>query len=200
MLTLADNPMHADEEFGKRAGFKGSILHGLGTWNIAAHGVLQQLGNSDPSRFRAYGARFKSVVYPGETLETRMWITGSEGDCDNIVFETVVLEDGRVALCVSIHATAHLYTLLTLIGQMAMRRSKKQAASYSSTKWTNMGHQIVPRQSSMRHTMIRRSLVSIWRGQIGCGVGIRPYHCNRPRRSWLEMTVSTDTTVLPNPE
>ncbi|EQB56676.1 hypothetical protein CGLO_03296 [Colletotrichum gloeosporioides Cg-14] len=92
------NPMHADEAFGQRAGFKGSILHGLGTWNMAAHGLLQKLGDSDPNRFKAYGARFKSVVYPGDTLETRMWVVKTEGGMDDVIFETVVKEDGRVAL------------------------------------------------------------------------------------------------------
>lgn len=92
------NPMHGDEEFGKRAGFKGSILHGLGTWNIAAHGLLKELGGSDPSRFKKFGARFKSVVYPGEELETRMWVVGSTDGVDDVVFETVVKGDGRVAL------------------------------------------------------------------------------------------------------
>ncbi|KAH7170025.1 HotDog domain-containing protein [Dactylonectria macrodidyma] len=92
------NPMHADVEFGKRAGFKGCILHGLGTWNIAAHGVLQQLGGSDPARFKKFGARFKSVVYPGDLLETRMWVVGSNGGVDDVLFETIVKGDGRVAL------------------------------------------------------------------------------------------------------
>jgi len=92
------NPMHADEAYGRRAGFKGSILHGLGTWNMAAHGLLRTLGGSDPNRLKAYGARFKSVVYPGDTLETRMWIVRSEGGVADVVFETVVKEDGRVAL------------------------------------------------------------------------------------------------------
>lgn len=92
------NPMHADDEFGRRAGFKGHILQGLGTWNIAAHGILRELGGSDPARFKAFTARFKSVVYPGETLETRMWKVGVEKGCDVIMFETVVREDGRVAL------------------------------------------------------------------------------------------------------
>ncbi|OHF04278.1 peroxisomal multifunctional enzyme [Colletotrichum orchidophilum] len=75
--------LHANEAFGQRAGFKGSILQGLGTWNMAAH---------------AYGARFKSVVYPGETLETRMWVVKSGGGMDDVVFETVVQDDGRIAL------------------------------------------------------------------------------------------------------
>lgn len=62
------NPLHADEEFGKNAGFKGAIMQGLGTWNISAHGVLQKLGNSDPERFVSFKARFASVVYPGKTV------------------------------------------------------------------------------------------------------------------------------------
>jgi len=92
------NPMHADDEFGKRGGFKGAILQGLGTWNIAAHGILRELGGADPLRFKAFGARFKSVVYPGDVLETRMWKVGVKDGCDEIVFETVVQGDGRVAL------------------------------------------------------------------------------------------------------
>ncbi|KAL0940045.1 peroxisomal multifunctional enzyme [Colletotrichum truncatum] len=92
------NPMHADEAFGQRAGFRGSILHGLGTWNMSAHGLLQKLGGSDPNRLKAYGARFKSVVYPGDTLETRMWVVKNAGGIDHVVFETAVQEDGRIAL------------------------------------------------------------------------------------------------------
>lgn len=92
------NPMHADEAFGKRAGFNGSILHGLGTWNIAAHGLLKGLGESDPTRFRKFGARFKSVVYPGDELVTNMWLVGSHGGVDDVVFETIVKADGRIAL------------------------------------------------------------------------------------------------------
>jgi len=92
------NPMHADENFGRKAGFKGSINHGLLTWNIAARGLLRVVGDSDPRRFRAYGARFKSVVYPGDALRTNIWKVGERDGCDEYVFETVVEGDGRVAL------------------------------------------------------------------------------------------------------
>ncbi|KAJ0144998.1 Peroxisomal hydratase-dehydrogenase-epimerase [Colletotrichum tanaceti] len=93
------NPLHADDAFGRRAGFEGgSILQGLGTWNMAAHGLLRELGGSRPGRLRSFAARFKSVVYPGDTLETRMWVVKSQGGVDDVVFETVVKDDGRVAL------------------------------------------------------------------------------------------------------
>ncbi|OTA68426.1 hypothetical protein K449DRAFT_386727 [Hypoxylon sp. EC38] len=87
--------MHADDEVGKQAG---AILQGLGTWNIAAHGLLRELGDSDPAILKSYRARFKSIVYPDDELETRMWIVKSEGGFDHIVFETIVKDDGRVAL------------------------------------------------------------------------------------------------------
>ena len=92
------NPLHADEEFGQGSGFKGSINHGLLSWNIAAHSVLRQLGGSDPRRLRAFGARYKNVVYPGDELETRMWVTGTDAACDMVAFEATVKSDGRIAL------------------------------------------------------------------------------------------------------
>ncbi|KAF2837364.1 hypothetical protein M501DRAFT_938010 [Patellaria atrata CBS 101060] len=92
------NPLHADDEWGRRAGFKGMILQGLGTWNIAAHGILKVLGDGDVHKFKSFNARFKSVVYPGDILETRMWKVAVKDGFDEIFFETVVKEDGRVAL------------------------------------------------------------------------------------------------------
>jgi acyl dehydratase len=92
------NPMHADDEFGRKAGFKGAILQGLGTWNIAAHGVLKCMGGSDPTRFRSFNARFSSVVYPGDALETRMWKIGEKDGFEEITFQTIVQSDGRVVL------------------------------------------------------------------------------------------------------
>lgn len=92
------NPMHADDDFGRRAGFKGHILQGLGTWNIAAHGILREMGGSDPRKLKKFGARFKNVVYPGDELETKMWIVGTTRAVQEVVFETIVKGDGRVAL------------------------------------------------------------------------------------------------------
>lgn len=90
--------MHADDEFGKNAGFKGAIFQGLGTWNVAAHGVLRCMGDSDPARFRSFSARFASVVYPGDALVTKMWKTAEKDGHEEITFQTVVQSDGRVAL------------------------------------------------------------------------------------------------------
>jgi peroxisomal enoyl-CoA hydratase 2 len=96
------NPIHADDEFAKEGGFKGAFLQGLGTWNIAAHGVLRELGGSEAARLKSFTARFVKIVYPGDALETRMWKMGEktvDGKLlEEIVFQTVVQEDGRVVL------------------------------------------------------------------------------------------------------
>ncbi|KAF2110318.1 HotDog domain-containing protein [Lophiotrema nucula] len=92
------NPIHADDKFAQEGGFKGAFLQGLGTWNIAAHGLLREMGGSEAARLKSFGARFAKIVYPGDALETRMWKVGEKDGLDQIVFQTVVQEDGRVVL------------------------------------------------------------------------------------------------------
>jgi acyl dehydratase len=67
------NPLHADPEFAKLAGFERPILHGLCTYGITLKAVVDTLLGGDVSRVRAYTTRFAGVVYPGETLRVRMW-------------------------------------------------------------------------------------------------------------------------------
>ena len=59
------NPIHVDDNFAREGGFKEAFMQGLGTWNIAAHGVLKEIGSSNPSRFCSFKARFANIVYPG---------------------------------------------------------------------------------------------------------------------------------------
>ncbi len=67
------NPLHADPEFAKVAGFERPILHGLCTYGITLKAVVDTLLGGDVTRVRAYTTRFAGVVYPGETLRIRMW-------------------------------------------------------------------------------------------------------------------------------
>ncbi|MEU2714810.1 MaoC/PaaZ C-terminal domain-containing protein [Streptomyces sp. NPDC007205] len=67
------NPLHADPEFARRAGFDKPILHGLCTYGITLKAVVDTLLGGDVSRVRSYTTRFAGVVYPGETLRIRMW-------------------------------------------------------------------------------------------------------------------------------
>ncbi|MER6381049.1 MaoC/PaaZ C-terminal domain-containing protein [Streptomyces sp. NPDC001250] len=67
------NPLHADPDFARRAGFDKPILHGLCTYGITLKAVVDTLLGGDVSRVRSYTTRFAGVVFPGETLRIRMW-------------------------------------------------------------------------------------------------------------------------------
>ncbi|QNP73004.1 MaoC family dehydratase N-terminal domain-containing protein [Streptomyces roseirectus] len=67
------NPLHADPDFAKRAGFERPILHGLCTYGMTLKAVVDTVLGGDVGQVRAYDTRFAGVVYPGETLRVRMW-------------------------------------------------------------------------------------------------------------------------------
>ncbi|MEU0338007.1 MaoC/PaaZ C-terminal domain-containing protein [Streptomyces bobili] len=67
------NPLHADPDFAKGAGFDRPILHGLCTYGTTLKAVVDTLLDGDVTRVRAYATRFAGVVFPGETLRIRMW-------------------------------------------------------------------------------------------------------------------------------
>ncbi|MEV6193661.1 MaoC/PaaZ C-terminal domain-containing protein [Streptomyces sp. NPDC051920] len=67
------NPLHADPEFAKLAGFDRPILHGLCTYGMTLKAVVDTLLGGDVTRVRACATRFAGVVFPGETLRIRMW-------------------------------------------------------------------------------------------------------------------------------
>lgn len=95
------NPLHATPEPGKKMGFGGAIMHGLFSWNSAAHVLLQELGASDPANMKEFQARFASPVKPGDKLVTEMWRV-DEGKKDQDGFEEVrfitKVEGGKVCL------------------------------------------------------------------------------------------------------
>ncbi|MET7472749.1 MaoC/PaaZ C-terminal domain-containing protein [Streptomyces sp. NPDC005648] len=93
------NPLHADPDFAKRAGFERPILHGLCTYGMTLKAVVDTLLGGDVSRVRSYGTRFAGVVYPGETLRIRMWhgpevtrvgVSAVERDDAPVLADTVV--------------------------------------------------------------------------------------------------------------
>ncbi|MEU9792746.1 MaoC/PaaZ C-terminal domain-containing protein [Streptomyces sparsogenes] len=67
------NPLHADPEFAKVAGFDRPILHGLCSYGIALKAVVDTALGGDVAGVRSYTTRFAGVAFPGETLRIRMW-------------------------------------------------------------------------------------------------------------------------------
>ncbi|MCX4801904.1 MaoC/PaaZ C-terminal domain-containing protein [Streptomyces sp. NPDC058682] len=93
------NPLHADPEFAKTAGFDQPILHGLCSYGMTLKAVVDTALGGDVSRVRAYRTRFAGIVYPGETLRIRMWqepgrvqisVTAAERDDAPVLADTVV--------------------------------------------------------------------------------------------------------------
>ncbi|WP_374999502.1 MaoC/PaaZ C-terminal domain-containing protein [Aeromicrobium sp. CTD01-1L150] len=81
------NPLHADPEFARAAGFDAPILHGLCTYGIVLREVIDLLLDGDATAVDSFGARFAGVVLPGETLSISAWdepegivVTASVGD------------------------------------------------------------------------------------------------------------------------
>ena len=92
------NPLHADPEFAKAAGFPAPILHGLCTYGIVLRELTDALLDGDASRVGGFKARFAGVVFPGETLSIRAWqedgqivATATVGDPERPALADVVL-------------------------------------------------------------------------------------------------------------
>lgn len=72
-LSGDKNPLHADPEFSKLGGFDVPILHGLCSFGIVCKAVVDELLGGDVTRVTGYSARFAGVVFPGDTIVTKMW-------------------------------------------------------------------------------------------------------------------------------
>ncbi len=76
-LNGDDNPLHADPARAEKAGFPRPILHGLCTLGVVTHALLRARCNYDPGRLAALSLRFSAPVFPGETIRTEIWSSGS---------------------------------------------------------------------------------------------------------------------------
>jgi acyl dehydratase len=99
-LSGDDNPLHADPRVARSAGFERPILHGLATFGVAGHALLETECDYDPSRVLEMRARFSAPVYPGETLRTEIWRTdeGCSFRCRALGRDVVVLDNGFARL------------------------------------------------------------------------------------------------------
>lgn len=90
------NPLHADPEVARKAGFRQPILHGLGTMGIATRALLNSACDNDPSRLKSMRVRFSQPVYPGETLRTELFTGGTavRFRCRAVERDVVVLDRG----------------------------------------------------------------------------------------------------------
>ncbi|MEU0805530.1 MaoC/PaaZ C-terminal domain-containing protein [Streptomyces sp. NPDC005970] len=92
------NPLHADPEFAKVAGFDRPILHGLCSYGVALKAVVDTALGGDVARVRSYTTRFAGVVFPGETLRIRMWRDSDSDSASVQLLATAVERDDAPVL------------------------------------------------------------------------------------------------------
>jgi acyl dehydratase len=94
------NPLHADPEFAKTAGYPRPILHGLATFGVAGHALLKEVCGYDPFRLKSMAVRFSAPVYPGETIRTEIWRDGNVASFRARVIErdVIAINNGRAEI------------------------------------------------------------------------------------------------------
>jgi acyl dehydratase len=99
-LNGDENPLHADPERAKVAGFDRPILHGAASFGIAAHAILRTCADYQPQRLASIEARFSRPVFPGETIRTEMWREGARVSfqCRVVGRDEIVLSNGLAVL------------------------------------------------------------------------------------------------------
>jgi acyl dehydratase len=84
------NPLHADPEFAKAAGFPAPILHGLCSYGMVLRTVTDELLDGDAGSLSAFSARFAGVVFPGESIRVRAW-----NESDRVLVSASIGSDGE---------------------------------------------------------------------------------------------------------
>jgi len=92
-LNGDENPLHADPERAKVAGFERPILHGAASFGVAAHAILRTVADYQASRLASIEARFSKPVFPGETIRTEIWCEG-----ERVAFQCRVVGRGDIVL------------------------------------------------------------------------------------------------------
>jgi acyl dehydratase len=92
-LSGDKNPLHADPDFAKMAGFDKPIIHGLCSFGIVCKAIVDEVLGGDVTKVARYQVRFRGVGYPGETYVTSYWKDG-----DRIIIESSSKERGEVVI------------------------------------------------------------------------------------------------------
>jgi len=99
-LTGDENPLHADPERAKVAGFDRPVLHGAASFGVAAHAIVRSVADYRPERLASIEARFSKPVFPGDTIRTEIWPQGERiaFQCRTLSRNDIVLSNGLATL------------------------------------------------------------------------------------------------------
>ncbi|BCH31253.1 enoyl-CoA hydratase [Mesorhizobium sp. L-8-10] len=88
------NPLHADYDVARKAGYDRPILHGLASYGTVCAVVLRAFCGGNPALMRSLSLRFAGVVMPGDRLDFSCWKEGSQILFEAKVGERTVLDQG----------------------------------------------------------------------------------------------------------
>jgi acyl dehydratase len=92
------NPVHADPDVARQAGFSGPWIAGMCSVGLATRATIERLCDDDPTRIRSMFVRFKNVCFPGETMRYEFFRTETGARFRTVCMErnVVVLDRGEV--------------------------------------------------------------------------------------------------------
>jgi acyl dehydratase len=83
------NPLHSDERYAiEVAGFPGVFAHGMLTMGMTGRAVTDLVG---PDRLVRFGGRFKSQVWPGDTLTATVTVAALRDEADDHLVDLTVV-------------------------------------------------------------------------------------------------------------
>jgi len=88
------NPHGTDPAIAREDGFDRPIFFGLGTYGFACRALLTGLCNGEVARFGAMHARMSKPVFPGDRLDTHIWLTEGGARFRTLAGDRVVLDRG----------------------------------------------------------------------------------------------------------
>ncbi|HVZ06720.1 MaoC family dehydratase [Rhodopila sp.] len=94
------NLVHVDPKVARDAGFHTPILHGACTYAVAAREVLAHVCDYDHTRVHSCDVRFSAPVFPGEHVETQIWVDGEAVSfrARSVERDVIVLDHGHCGL------------------------------------------------------------------------------------------------------
>lgn len=87
------NPLHANPATARAAGFDRPILHGLCSFGIAGHALMELRRDYDGDAIASLECRFSAPVYPGEALSFEFW-----SESGGVLFRATAKERGLTLL------------------------------------------------------------------------------------------------------
>lgn len=92
------NPLHADPDAARAAGFERPILHGLCTFGICCRAAFLAFPDLAVESVSLVSARFSAPVTPGDTVDVRFWRSAKGLDFEACVAQRPadVIRSGRM--------------------------------------------------------------------------------------------------------